>query len=242
MPAKHWPLIVSCWHRCPAQRRSPATCKHWSRTVLPPPSAATQYRRQQLPLPASLAETHSACPTSCTRRPAPQRHDERQLQSDIPAGPDVTKRWNQNNRTAHWQYGPGTTGSRGRPARGLGRWKACRGSLRFAAQRVSEGAYIGGSTWTDAEGAAARIARVVQAARAGDSGLLMRRPQESAVPQAVAWEQCAPPQMAARYEGVVDNQSIPFWSARIACRQAVSRRILSSAVCTESGVMLAHAQ
>lgn len=156
MRVEHWPLISSCWRCCPAGQRRPATCKHLSKTALPPPSAATQYQRERLLLlPASLAETRSAFLTSCTRRPAPRRHVAQQLQSDTLAKPNATKRWNQNNRITRWQYGPGTTGSRGRPARGLGRSRACRGSLNSAAQQVSEGAYIGDNIWRGVEGQAA---------------------------------------------------------------------------------------
>lgn len=155
MRAKHWPLILSCWRCCPAEQRRPATCKHLSKTALPPPSAATQYQRGRLLLPASLAETRNAFLTSCTRRPAPRRHDVQQLQSDTPVKLNATKRWNQNNRITRWQCGPGTTGSRGCPAQGLGRSRACRGSWNSVAQWVSEGAYIGDNIWRDVEGQAA---------------------------------------------------------------------------------------
>lgn len=70
------------------------------------------------------------------------------------------------------------------------------------------------------------------AERAEGVGLLVQRPQEIAFLQVAVWGQCAPPRMVARSEEEVDNQNNPFWSAHIACRPAVSRRILSSAVCT----------
>lgn len=83
---------------------------------------------------------------------------------------------------------------------------------------------------------------IARAGQVGDVGLLVRQPLETAVPQVVAWGQCAPPRTAAHYEEAAGNQSIPFWSAHIAYRLAVSRRILSSAVCRECCVLLAHVQ
>ena len=115
----------------------------------------------------------------------------------------------------------------------MGKSRACRASLNFVAQRVFEGAYVGDSIWRDVEEEAARTVWTVQAVQAVQAGVvgLLARPTKTAAHQLVAWGQCAPPRRVAHYEAVVGNQNTPFWIAHIACRLAVFRRILSSAVC-----------